>query len=277
MRSLWGTLVVVLLVVGGCSDGSDEPEATPTPSADATTATRAVTLESLDLDWPRSDGTLDAAKPPAVPDGFDEGVYDQMVTGLKAWAAASTVDDTVWHNAKPVEQVASTLPGQAAATLTKQSEGQASPRLAVANVFSDRVKVIGEPQVSTAWQVRTVDDDTEKPYIVLEAETRAAYEVRLGANGPSRVIGMLRVHALSAFDDTTDDFGVSGGWQEFGAGDCSLALNDSLIPDADVDGSAKDLEKFIAVGNDDAVVMPDLGDDEQVDGNYLKRCREGSI
>lgn len=276
MRKLLGIGVVVLLVVGGCSDGSDGPkeqaEATPSSST-----TRAVTLESLGLDWPTADGKLDVVDAPPAPEGFDSAVYDQMVGDLKAWATASTVDEQVWHSKAPFDRVAEGLPDKTAATLLAQTKEQASPRLAAANVFSERVKVIGSPQVSTAWQVKTVDEDSDEPYTVVELQTRAAYEVRLGENGPSRVIGMLRVHALSAFAESTDDFGVSSGWQEFGAGNCSLALDDSLIPDADVEGSAADLKRFIEVGNKNAVVMPDLKDDEKVDSNYLKRCREGVI
>lgn len=277
MRKLLGFVVVVLLMASGCSKGSDDAAPLPDVSADAPTPTRAVTLDSLELDWPEADGKLDAGDPPPAPEGFDAATYDQMVGDLKAWATASTVDEDVWHSKTPSDQVAESLPPKAAATLVAENKKQASPRLAAANVFSDRVTVIGSPLVTTAWQVKTVDDDTEKPYFVLELQTRAAYEVRLGENGPSRVIGMLRVHALSAYADSTDNFGVSGGWQEFGAGDCTLALDDSLIPDADLDGAASDLKEFIAVGSKNAVVMPDLGEDERVDSNYLKRCRDGAI
>lgn len=276
MRNLWGTLVAVLLLTGGCSTGSDRA-ATADAAADVPTPARVVTLDSLDLDWPTGDDKLDAGDPPAAPEGFDSAVYDQMVSDLKAWATASTVDEEVWQSKTALEQVAAALPAKTDATFLAQAKEQPSPRLAAANVFSDRVTVVGTPLVTTAWQVKAVDDDTEKPYYVLELQTRAAYEVRLGENGPSRVIGMLRVHALSAFADTTDNFGVSFGWQEFGASDCSLALDDSLIPDADLEGAAEDLKKFIAVGSENAVVMPELDEDQKVDSNYLKRCREGSI
>lgn len=277
MRKLLGTLVGVVLVVGGCSSGSDQPAPDVAATTEAPTPTRDVTLDSLNLDWPRSGKDITFADPPDVPDAFNTDVFEQMVVNLKAWATTSTVDEDVWHSRVPLDQVAEGQPAKTAETLRTQSAEQASPRLAVANVFSDRVAVIGSPLVTTAWQVRTVEDDTEEPYVVLELQTRAAYEVRLGDNGPSRVIGVLRVHSMSAFADSTDDFGVSSGWQEFGAGDCTLALDDSLIPDADVEGAETDLKKFIEVGSQKDVVMPDLGDDEQVDSNYLKRCRQGSI
>jgi hypothetical protein len=199
-----------------------------------------------------------------------------MVSDLTAWAEISAIDERTWHDPSPIDRVVAELPAKTAAALKKQAQDQPTPRLTVANVFSERVKVVGAPLVTTAWQVKTVDDDTEKPYIVLELQTRSAYEVRLGENGPSRVIGVLRVHSLSAFADSTDDFGVGAGWQEFGAGDCSLALHDSLIPDADLAGAAADLKRFIAVGSRDAVQMPELGDDELVDKRYLERCRQGT-
>lgn len=275
MRKLLGVLAVVLLAGAGCTSGSDEPEESA-PAA-ATSSARVVTLDSLELDWPRTDGSLETAEPPAAPEGVEPEAYDRMARDLVTWATASTVDENLWRSKEPLADIIDVLPAGTAAKLRTQAEAQTSPRLAVANVFSDRVTVVGQPQVTSAWKVTTVDEDVDRPYVVLELQTRAAYEVRLGENGPSRVIGVLRVHALSAFDNTTDDFGVSGAWQEFGAGDCSLALDDSLIPDADLDGSAAEIKKFIAVGDKDEVVMPDLGKEEQVDSDYLQRCRQGSV
>ena len=126
------------------------------------------------------------------------------------------------------------------------------------------------PMITTAWKVSTAKDDGGRAYVLLELQTRAAYEVRV-KDGPSRVIGVLRVHGLSAYADTTDDFGVSGSWQEFGAGDCALALDD------DTAEALKDLRTFIEVGDGSKLVMPKLGVEEQVDEEYLKRCRDGSV
>ncbi|AWB91277.1 hypothetical protein C3E78_03030 [Aeromicrobium chenweiae] len=261
-------VVAGLLVCAGCTTGSDEDRGSdPAPQA-------ALSLASLDLGWSRAQA-LDAGDPPPAPSGVDPATYDRMAASLVSWAEATTLDKTVWHSASPIDTVADALPDRAAATLTKQAAAAVSPRLAVANVFADGVTVLGAPQVTTAWQVSKAKDEAGKPYVVLELQTRAAYEVRMGADGPVRVIGMLRVHGLSAYPDTTEDFGVSSGWQEFGAGDCTLALDDQLVPESDLDETRADLKAFQRVGDADEVEMPDLGDDEQVDEDYLRRCRAG--
>lgn len=268
MRRLLGLVVAALVVCAGCTGGSDA-KAAPTSAPDTD-----LTLASLDLGW-RTE--LEPGDPPARPGGFDAETYDRMVTTLSDWAEVTTLDTSVWHGAAPVDAVRKVLSGQAGDALRRQAKDAVSPRLAVANVFADDVTVIGKPEVTTAWQVSQADDEDGKPYVVLELQTRAAYEVRLGDDGPTRVIGVLRVHGLSAYDDTTDDFGVSGGWQEFGAGDCALALDDHLVPDADLDETTSDLRTFARVGNADDVEMPDLDVDEQVDADYLKRCRDGAV
>ena len=151
-----------------------------------------------------------------------------------------------------------------------------SPHLAFANVFRDDVTVVGSPMITSAWKVTTEKDAANKTFMRLELQTRAAYEVRLG-DGGTRVIGVLRVHSLSAYNDTTDDFGVGGGWQEFGAGDCALALDDALVPDSDRDESLKDLKTFIRVGSGTKLEMPELPAQDKVDDEYLKRCRDGQV
>ncbi|MRJ75102.1 hypothetical protein GEV29_00980 [Aeromicrobium sp. SMF47] len=271
MRRLLGTFVAGLVVCAGCTSGSDE-QPSPAPASPP-----ALSLASLDLGWSTAQGKLDAGDPPPAPEGVNPLTYERMAADLASWARVTTVDDSVWHAAKPVDAVSEVLPARAAAALRKQARSAVSPRLAVANVFADDVTVLGTPQVSTAWQVSQADDEDGKPYVVLELQTRAAYEVRLGSDGPVRVIGMLRVHGLSAYADTTDDFGVSGGWQEFGAGDCALALDDQLVPESDLEETRSDLQTFQRVGDADDVEMPDLGDDEQVDADYLQRCRAGQV
>lgn len=57
--------------------------------------------------------------------------------------------------------------------------------------------------------LEAIVDDGER-YVRLELQTRAAYEVWLGDDAPTRVIGVLRVHGVSAYREMTDDLGVSG-------------------------------------------------------------------
>ena len=273
MRRLPVLILAVATLMAGCSGASDDPEPTAKPPA---TQDRPVTLESLRLDWPTAQGRLLVADRPATPDGFDDAMLSRMATTLTKWARVAAVDDMVWHSADPFADVKKALPDKAAATLAKQVKDEVSPHLGVANVFGDDVTVVGTPKITSAWKVTTDEDEAGKPYVLLELQTRAAYEVRLG-DGSSRVIGVLRVHGLSAYKDTTDDFGVGGGWQEFGAGDCALALDDALVPDSDRDAALEDLKTFIRIGKGTKLDMPRLGVQEQVDAEYLKRCRDGQV
>lgn len=259
MRTLAGALFAVLLTCTACTTGSDA-DAEPQPAA-ATTQDPAVSLSSVGIDWPEAGADLAPDDRPVAPDGFDDELLDRMAGILTEWAQVSTLEQDA------------DLPVEVDALLHDQTKDAVSPRLAVANVFADDVTVVGAPRVTTAWRQSTEVDDAGKQYVLLELQTRAAYEVRLGDDAPTRVIGVLRVHGLSAYPDTTDDFGVSGGWQEFGATDCALALDDDLTPDGNVDAARLDLQTFVTIGDGRTVEMPSLGDDQEVDAEYLARCR----
>jgi hypothetical protein len=274
MRSLVGVVVAVLAVTAGCSGGSDgEAQARPTP---ARSTAPSMSLASVDVAWPRAGDELDAPKVPAAPGGFPAGLISRMAGVLTDWATETTLDDDVRHSGSPVDEVADELPAEVDAALRAQTKDAVSPRLRIANVLADDVDVVGAPAVTTAWKVAADTDEAGRRFVLLQLQTRAAYEVRTGADGPVRVIGVLRVHGLSAYPGTTTDFGVSGGWQEFGAGDCALALDDHLVPDTDIAKVRRDLATFVEVGDGDQLVMPALDDEEQVDVQYLKRCRDSA-
>jgi hypothetical protein len=272
MRRLVGVLLAVLVVVAGCSSG-DGSDATPRSSSAG--GGGSITLESLGVDWPAASGELDPGRRPATPKGFDDETLDEMAADLTDWAQSASVDEAVWHSAAPIEQVADAVPAPVAKALRARVGKLVAPRLSIANVFGDDVEVIGNPRVTTAWKVSTDQDESGTPYVLLELQTRTAYEVRT-EDGPTRVIGLLRVHGLIARQGS-DDLDVSFGWQEFGAGDCALALDDQLVPDGDVDQAKKDLKTFVAVGSSSKLRMPPLPPQEQVDDEYLQRCRAGSI
>jgi hypothetical protein len=259
------------MMCAACTSGSDEP-ASPRP---APAEARSISFQSLDLDWPKSQGKLDPPELPAAPRGFDDTTLERMATVLEKWARLSTVDEGMWHSDAPFSDIRTVLPKDAADTYEQQIKGQVSPHLAVANVFRHDVTVVGSPMVTSAWRVSTEKDPANEPFMRLELQTRAAYEVRLG--GGTRVIGVLRVHSLSAYKDTTDDFGVGGGWQEFGAGDCALAIDDALVPDSDRSEALEDLKTFVRVGDGTKLEMPELPAQDQVDAEYLKRCRDGQV
>lgn len=270
MHRPFALVLAIAILMSGCAGGSD---AEPTPTA---TSDRPVTLESLSLDWQTARGKLVVPKRPAAPNGFDEKTLARMATVLEKWARLSTVDDSMWRSGDPLSDVRTVFPKPAADTFEEQLRGSVSPHLAVANVFGDDVAVVGSPMITVAWRVSTALDSANERFVRLELQTRAAYEVRF-QNGPTRVIGVLRVHSLSAYKDTTDDFGVGGGWQEFGASDCALALDDALVPDSDREGALKDLKTFIRVGRGTKLEMPELPAQDKVDAEYLQRCRDGQV
>lgn len=264
---LIGTLVCALLLVSGCTGGDDD--SLPAPDQ--------ITIDSLDLDWPQAQGdTLDPTAPPEVPKGFDETRYGRMVDALTTWASATTLDAEVRSSDDPAAAVGADLPDAIGSQVSELGAQTVSPRLAVANVFADDVTVLGEPRITTAWRAETIERDGA-PALSLKLQTRTAYEVRIGEDGPKRVIGMLRVHELITRTGETGDIGVGFSWQEFGASDCTLALDDALRPDQETAPAREDLATFVEVGSGDTVEMPDLGDGETVDQEYLDRCRAGQV
>lgn len=277
MRRLVGALAAVLLACTACTTGSDAaPDPRPTTPAPASPSQEpAISLASVGIDWPEA-GELTTDDAPDAPDGFDAELLDRMAGILTDWAQASTLDEDAWYSATPADAVVAALPERVGAALKDQTQADVSPGLAVATAFAEEVTVVGAPRITTAWKQSTEVDDAGRQYVLLELQTRAAYEVRLGDDAPTRVIGVLRVHGLSAYPDTTDDFGVSGGWQEFGAIDCALALDDDLIPDGNLAAAKTDLETFVEIGDGATVEMPSLGDDQQVDAEYLQRCAASS-
>ena len=277
MRRLGGALVVVLLACTACTSSPDDrPASAPTtaPTTAEASDDAAMTFASVGIDWPEAGDRIAPPDPPSAPAGFDDALLGRMADSLTAWAQVSTLDERTRYSATPIDDVAAALPGPAAAALRAQAEDAVSPRLEAANVLADDVSVIGSPRVTTAWEMSTKIDDAGEQYVLLQLQTRAAYEVRVGDDGPTRVVGVLRVHGLSAYPGTTDDFGVSGGWQEFGAVDCALALDDDLVPDDDLTASEDDLRTFVRVGDGARLQMPSLGDEQQVDAEYLQRCRD---
>lgn len=264
---LLAALACAVLLVSGCTGGSDDA---------ATADDASITIDSLDLQWPEAAGNvLDPGDPPEVPAGFDAGRYQRMVDALTAWARASTVAPDVRSAEDPAAEVAAELPKAVGSQLVKVADTAVSARLAAANVFADDVTVVGQPRVTTAWRAESIEQGGA-PALSLILQTRAAYEVRIG-DGPKRVIGVLRVHELITRAGETGEIGVGLAWQEFGASDCTLALDDALRPDGDVAAATDDLATFVEVGSGETVEMPELQSDDTVDEEYLDRCRRGQV
>ncbi len=263
---LFATLACALLLLSACTSGDGTASAQPEAE---------ITFDSLELDWAAATDRIATVDPPEVPEGFNETRFDRMVDALNTWAVATTLESDVRESDDPAKAVGATLPKAVSSQVSKLGKGSVSPRLAAANVFADDVTVLGKPRVTTAWSAETTESDGE-PALSLKLQTRAAYEVRI-EDGPTRVIGVLRVHELITREGETGPVGVGFGWQEFGASDCTLAIDDALRPDGDVGPAEEDLRTFIDVGSGGTVEMPDLESDDTVDKQYLDRCKRGQV
>lgn len=260
------------LLVSGCGLLGDKESDKAEPDAPKV---EQIALSSLKVDWPAVGDDLEPSAPPEVPEGFDQERYDEMVDTLTTWAEATTIDPEIRRSDTPAVDVAADLPDDVGAQIEKLTEGRTSPRLAVANVFADDVEVIGDPLVSTAWKADSVEQDGA-PALNLQLQTRAAYQVRVG-KGPERVVAVLRVHELVTRTGETGDLGVGYSWQEFGASDCVLAVEDALRPDDDATTARQDLDRFVDASKGDTLKMPKLAEDEVVDEEYLARCKAGAV
>jgi hypothetical protein len=271
LRRLAAPALAAVLLCTGCTSGDTDGGLKPDPG----TKDDAITFATAKVDWAPADGEIDFGTRPEAPEGFDDEMVAEMEDALTSWATVAALDERTWHSDDAQSLVADALPGPVGSALKDQQDGAVSPDLGVANVFGPDVEVLGAPRVSVAWALSTPEDDDGRQYVDVQLQTRAAYEVRRDG-GPTRVIGVLRVHGLSAYPDTTDDFGLTGGWQEFGAADCVLALDDHLSPDSDVTDARTDLETFARIGAGTELEMPELPTEELVDAEYLKRCRNGT-
>lgn len=261
---------LAVLVLSACTAPSQDD-----PGATATSSPSEQRLESLAIDWPTATpADVDWPEVPGPPDGFDAALLDSMAGPLQDWAAAAALDPEVWTADEPPEDVLASLGERARGVLEDQVADTVSPRLALGNVFDEEWEVVGEPRMTSAWDVET-RETAEGPVVVLRLQTRTAYEVR-SPERVTRVVGVVRTHGLSGFPESGDDeLAPSLGWEEFGAAGCALALDDALVPDGGA-AARDDLESFVDIGGTDTIAEPDLADEDTVDQEYLQRCRDGA-
>lgn len=125
----------------------------------------------------------------------------------------------------------------------------------------------------TAWaQVSTFDEDTwhgrtpaDDIAAVLPAPAAAALREQTADTASPR---------LAVANVFADDVSVVGAPRITTAWRTSALIDDDLLPDSDVKASEDDLATFVKVGDSDEVDMPSLDDEQQVDAQYLQRCRD---
>lgn len=248
----------MMLAAGCTADSSPEPQPTPSESVEASLD---LTFADLGIDgWP------DAEDPqipefPGVAGTFDDATAEKYATYLKTWALQAALDP---------DAVGDGLPEPLTQTLASFGDSSTSADLARGNVLGEGLEVTGT-KMTAAWGVDFVAGQEQ-----LRLQTRTAYQV-VDANGDTRVIGVLRLHGFDLTAAQPDSPGVLGAWQEFGASDCSLALDDVLLPGTDLDAEERDLQTFVAVGRSKEPTMPELSKEDRVDDDFLANCRAGRV
>jgi len=250
-------LVLATFVLASCSWLGGDEEAGEGPSA-RPTPTEQMTLADLGIDdWPPADEP-EIPDPPARPKGVSQEEYDRMAEAVRTWAVQAATDPG---------DVGDGLPDSLTRAIDDAVEAQVVPSLARATVLDDDLEV-RDRRMTAAW--RTAREDGA---VNLSLQTRTAYEVQ-APGGRVRVIGVLRTQGVVAVPGA-EAWGTIMGWQEFGAADCAIVLDEHLTPGGDADDQLADLTVFAGVGNADDAIVPALPDDEQVDEDFAQECRAG--
>ncbi|NLC98607.1 MAG: hypothetical protein GX678_05995, partial [Actinomycetales bacterium] len=124
----------------------------------------------------------------------------------------------------------------------------------------------------SVWGTGVWRETSAKP-LHLEYQTRVLWELE-DADGNVRLVGMVRTHALI---DDGETLSIGQSWQEFGADDCALAIEEDIRPGGDIAEQNKDLRTFVDIANSLEVVPPDFSADDVVDEQFVERCRAGTV
>lgn len=266
-------LVVVAasaVVMAGCSvlDPVDsDPLPSATPSVEGTV--ESVSFAALGIDGWSDVGTFAFPAAPAAPAGVSVDAWAKGVSTIEDWAKQAAFDPAKLPTKfEPLaSKVFADLPSLARKDLTARLAERTAPRLGVANVFKTPVAV-RKVKATALWRVTAIEEGVQ----VLELQTRTAYEVETGG-GATTVLGMIRSQGLAFRPGVEDAPGTTTGWQEFGASDCALALNDALEPQPDNPKEVKDVRDFAKYGTAKEWANPPLDEDDVVDEDFLANCR----
>lgn len=256
--------VVAALVLVGCSDSPDEENDAPERSVEP------VTFTSLGIDDWAAVAEVEFASAPPAPDGIDAAVWSDTVEALEQWgrAAAFEPQDFPEEFEALSDHVFANLPETARRDLSARIGERTAPHLGVATVFAD-AETIGDIRATSAWRASELDEGGLVH--LLELQTRTAYEVTV--DGVTFVVGVIRTQGLSLRPGVEEAPGTLTGWQEFGASDCVLALDDRIEPDVLSAVEREDLDQFAQIASGSTWAEPELGEDDVVDEDFLNRCR----
>ena len=241
-------LCVIAVTASSCSSGGSEsakPQEKPLALSDIAT-----------------DGWIDLTtdplpKAPKNPNKTAANDYDRAAQILHQWAQATL---------GPPEETLAAVPKEVRVELEEIADAGPARNVSLGAQFGEGLAA------KSVWGTGVWRETSAKP-LHLEYQTRVLWELE-DADGNVRLVGMVRTHALID-DGETRSIGHS--WQEFGADDCALAIEEDIRPGGDIAEQNKDLRTFVDIANSLEVVPPDFSADDVVDEQFVERCRAGTV
>lgn len=253
-------LVLATFWLASCSWLPGEDDDAPAGPTAQPTPTERMTLADLGLaGWPVADEP-ELPDAPTRPASIPAAEYDRMVEAVETWSVQAATDP---------DAVGEGLPKDLVEAIDDAVGAQTVPALARATVLDPDLDV-NAARMTGAWRVAEEDGAVN-----LSLQTRTAYEVR-APGGQTRVIGVLRTQGVVAVPGT-EQWGTIMGWQEFGAADCAIVLDEFLTPGGDPDDQESDLTVFAEIGKGSEAVTPKLPENEYVDEDFAQACRSGRV
>lgn len=246
LRTFAAVLCVLVASVSGCSSENSTPESTQE---------KPLTLSDLDMEgW--TDLNADPfPKAPKNPNKTTAKDYDRAAQILHQWALATLGSP---------EKTLAAVPKEVRAELDSIADAAPARNVSLGAQFADGLAA------KSVWGTGAWRETSAKP-LHLEFQTRVLWELD-GGDGNVRLVGLVRTHALI---DDGKSLSIGQSWQEFGADDCALAIEEVIRPGGDVAEQNKDLRKFVDIANSPDVLPPNFSADDVVDDQFVERCRAG--
>lgn len=247
LRAIAFVFCVIVVTVSGCSSGDPEAKARHE---------QPLSLADLDMDGWVNLSTDSLPQAPRNPNKVPAAKQERAELILHRWASAALGDP---------EQTLDSAPKDVRHELELMADAGPARGVSLGTGFGEGLTV------KSRWGTGVWKETSAAP-LHLEYQTRVLWELE-DADGQVRLVGMVRTHVLV---NDGESISIGQSWQEFGADDCALVVEETIRPGGDVAEQNKDLRRFEEIANSAEVVSPDFSEDDVVDQEFANRCRAGA-